>query len=262
MAILDILFPQHCVGCRKLGSYICENCFANISFDTNSICLVCGRPSIDGMTHPKCRSKFIIDGSFCAINYKGVVKKLVYTFKYKPYVTDLKDMLSDLFYESLIQKELFIKALAFKPILVPVPLTLSRLKNRGYNQAELLARGLSEKFSLPDVNILERVKATKPQFGLKREERIKNISGAFGINKGVKNFVILSESEESPRNVGSNKSRDPSSRQRRTQDDKLEHSAFLVDDILTTGATLSEAAKILKKNGFAKVWGVSLTRDQ
>lgn len=234
MGFLDLLFPKQCVGCKKLGSYICENCFAHISFDTSSICLVCGRPSIDGLTHPRCKSKFAVDGSFCGINYKGVVKKLVYSFKYKPYVTDLKSILVDLFFESLIQKELFAKALEFKPILVPIPLTLNRLKSRGYNQAEILAIGLSEKFSLPVVNVLERVKETKPQFGLKREERIKNIAGAFGVN----NLTIKQFSNSTIQ------------------------SAFLVDDILTTGTTLFEAAKVLKRNGFTKVWGLSLTRDQ
>lgn len=192
------------------------------------ICLVCNKPTMDGLTHPGCRGKYVIDGAFCAVAYKGIVKKLIYNFKYKPYLADLKKSLVELFYESLIQNEIFQKAYKSLPILVPIPLYKERLRQRGYNHAQLLAEGLAKKFNLELIDALQRVKTTKSQFGLKLEDRKENLKNAFILNPEYK-----------IRNAN----------------------IFLVDDILTTGSTLLEAAKILKRNGAKKVWGVVLARD-
>jgi len=183
---------------------------------------------MDGLTHPGCRGKYVIDGAFCAVAYKGIVKKLIYNFKYKPYLADLKKSLVELFYESLIQNEIFQKAYKSLPILVPIPLYKERLRQRGYNHAQLLAEGLAKKFNLELIDALQRVKTTKSQFGLKLEDRKENLKNAFILNPEYK-----------IRNAN----------------------IFLVDDILTTGSTLLEAAKILKRNGAKKVWGVVLARD-
>lgn len=229
MGFLDFLFPKYCVNCRTVGAYICANCFSFISFDIVMICLVCNKGSFDGLTHPGCKSKYAIDGAFSAISYKGIVKKLIYNFKYKPYLSDLKNTLTELFYESIIQQEIFQKAYSSKPILVPVPLHKKRLRTRGYNHAKLLAFGLSKKLDLKVVEVLERTKNTKSQFGLKLKDRKENLKGAFSI---VSNIPI-------------------------TQYPNV----LLVDDILTTGSTLLEAARILKKNGAKRVWGLTLARD-
>jgi len=191
------------------------------------ICLVCNKNSIDGLTHPACRSKYTIDGAFSAVAYKGIVKKLIYNFKYKPYLSDLKKTLVELFYESIIQQEIFQKAYKSFPVLVPIPLHLKRLRKRGYNHSELLAKGLSNSLNLKLLNILQRTKETKSQFGLKIKDRKENLKDAFLLNTKYKMPDIV----------------------------------FLVDDILTTGSTLLEAAKVLKKNGAKKVWGLTLARD-
>lgn len=196
------------------------------------ICLACNKGSFDGLTHPKCRGKYTIDGAFSAINYKGVVKKLIYNFKYKPFLSDLNKTLTELFYESIIQQELFIKTIqqySNKTIcLVPIPLHNKRLRKRGYNHAKLLADGLSQNLNLRVIDILERTKNTKSQFGLKLKERKENIKDAFIFNA---KYEI--------HNTG----------------------VFLVDDILTTGSTLLEGARILKRQGAKKVWGLTLARD-
>lgn len=197
------------------------------------ICLVCNRASIDGLTHPGCWRKYAIDGAFCAVAYKGIIKKLIYNFKYKPYLADLKNSLVELFYESLIQQELFIqtigqlngKVMAF----VPIPLHASRLRKRGYNHAKLLAEGLSTMLDLKLIDILQRKKNTKFQFGLKLKDRKENLKGAFFATPNI----LTSQYSN----------------------------IFLVDDILTTGSTLLEAARILKKNGAKKVWGLAFARD-
>ncbi len=193
------------------------------------ICLVCNKGSFDGLTHPKCRSRYAIDGAFSAINYKGVVKKLIYNFKYKPYLSDLKNSLVELFYESVIQNEIFQKAYADKPILVPIPLHANRLRKRGYNHAKLLSVGLSKKLGLEIIEVLKRNRNTKSQFGLNLKQRKENISNSFAL---LPNIPI---------------SKYPN--------------IFLVDDILTTGSTLLEGARILKRRGVRKVWGLTLARD-
>ena len=228
MGFLDIFFPKRCVRCKKVGDYICSDCFARVSFDVRLICLVCGKNSIEGLTHPKCQGTYTIDGAFCGVVYKDIIRKLLYQLKYQPYLTDLKGVLTDLLYESLIQQQAFMSALFTNPILIPIPLSKKRLRERGYNQAAILAEGLATKFELPMQEILIREKETKPQYGLSKEDRGENIKGAFGIKTKVLDWK----------------------------------SAFLVDDILTTGSTLYEAAKVLKKNGFTKVWGITFAREQ
>lgn len=233
MGLLNILFPKYCVNCRKLGAYICANCFSFISFDVAMICLVCNRGSFDGLTHPKCRKRFAIDGAFAAVSYKGIVRKLIYNFKYKPFLSDLRDSLVDLFYESIIQNEVFVQTLEQLNnraiVLTPVPLHWIRFNKRGYNHAQLLAKGLSFKLNIPFIELLKRVKATKSQFGLNLKKRKENISDSFVITPNIPIFK--------------------------------HPNIFLIDDILTTGSTLLEAARILKKNGAKKVWGLALARD-
>lgn len=132
-------------------------------------------------------------------------------------------------YEALIQNEPFTHIFTGKPFLVPIPLSAKRLRKRGYKQAELLAKELGKRFKLEMQPLLKRVKETKPQYGLKREERQKNMKEAFEFNSKIK-----------------------------AQHAKV---AILVDDVLTTGSTMQAAAKVLKRNGFENVWGVALAKD-
>src|SRR5579859_6509560 len=87
---LDLLFPKRCVACKKRGEYVCANCFSRISFAVSPRCLMCEKPSIDGLTHPVCKTSYSIDGCFSAVTYNGIIKKILYTFKYSPYLSDLK----------------------------------------------------------------------------------------------------------------------------------------------------------------------------
>src|SRR5579872_1778939 len=181
MSFLDLLFPKRCVQCKKLGSYICTNCFATITFADSMVCTICQRQALGGLTHPVCRSRYSIDGVFPSLVYKGVVKKLVYIFKYSPYITDLKQQLVDLLYEGIIQKEYFISLLHDSVMLVSVPLHPKKFRRRGYNQSAILAQGLAGRFSLPVYDCLVRVKLTKSQVGFSKDERKANIKEAFAI---------------------------------------------------------------------------------
>ncbi len=144
-------------------------------------------------------------------------------------MSDLKNLLSELFYESIIQKELFMNLIKDGNwIIASIPLSDSKLRKRGYNQAEILAFELSKRLNIPRKNLLKRVKDTKSQFKLTKKEREKNIKGA---------FKLIHNSEFIIQNV------------------------LLVDDVVTSGATLLEASNILKRNGAKRVIGLTFARD-
>ena len=234
MGFFDLIFPKRCVICKKHGSYLCENCFIKLSFDAKSLCLVCNKPSFNNLTHPVCINKYSIDGCFSALSYNKTAQKLIHSFKYKPYLTDLKDVLGDLFYESIVQNENFIKLIENSEwLMVSVPLSGSKLRKRGYNQAEVLAKELSEKLNLPFKNILKRTINTDSQVGKSNLDRRFNVRSAFELNSS---FII---NHLSLKNA----------------------CIFLVDDVVTTGSTLKEAAKVFKKEGVKKVIGLTLARD-
>lgn len=194
---------------------------------------MCSKFSIDGFVHPLCRTPLCADGAFCATAYSPVMKKVIFRFKYKPFISDLVGILTDLFYESMIQNEAFISLLNKEKNIfcIPVPLYSKKLHRRGYNQSGLIANNLSNKFGWSYVDCLIRVRETKPQFGLTKKERIQNMKNAFSLRS---NFKIKS---------------------------RIKKTAFVVDDLLTTGITIREAAKVLKKNGFEKVFGLCLAGD-
>ena len=231
MGLLDFIFPKRCVSCGKLGLYLCDNCFSYLSFDPKTICLVCGRPAMGGLTHPACISRYTIDGTFVSITYNRTAKRLLAKFKYKPYVTDLNNTLSDLFYEGLIQQESFYAIDKKDAVLCSIPLYAKKERVRGFNQAMVLANGLGNRLNLPVATLLKRIKNTKSQTGLKRDERKDNMKDAF--------VVAVGEEQKVPGST-----------------------ILLVDDVMTSGATLAEAAKVLKKAGAKRVYGLVLAHGE
>ena len=167
--IASILYPKKCVSCKKSGSYICADCLSKITFLEYQLCGVCQKGSIDGLTHPGCRTQYGIDGIISSIAYKGIVKKLLYQFKYRPFLTELRTPLGSLFYEGLIQQEAFIKFIEGNILMIAVPLHTDRERKRGYNQSELLSLELSKKFFYPYLkDAIFRIRKTAPQFKLSK----------------------------------------------------------------------------------------------
>jgi len=228
VSILDLLFPKYCVGCKKIGDYVCDACFAKIALPASVPCLVCNRPSFSGITHPGCKGRYAINGVIPSVSYKGVVKKLIYAFKYKPYVSDLAVFIASLMHELLIQNPVWISTVRTKPTLVPIPLSSQRLRNRGYNQSEILAKELGKLSRIDASSLLLRVKDTAFQSKLDRKERKKNVLGA---------FAMLDQ-------------------------DPIPKTVLLIDDILTTGVTLFEASSVCKKAGVQEVWAIPFAVEE
>src|SRR3989344_3682644 len=189
MNILDLLFPKRCVSCGKLGSDLCRKCFSEIDFVESPVCPVCQRQAVGGVTHPGCKSRYRLDGLVVACRYKDAVKKAIIKVKYK-WIYDIEnvfvDLLTERFWKFNLPQDL---------ILVPVPLHSKRKRWRGFNQSEILAESLANKFGVPFSDTMIRIIETKTQVGLKREDRIKNVKGAFSLKNDFdvrgKNILLV-----------------------------------------------------------------------
>ena len=230
--ILDLFFPKKCVGCKKEGSYFCKNCIADI-LQTDLICPQCGNLSIGGLTHPGCERSFGLDGLWSLGIYKGSLKKAIQKLKYEPaLVRDFAPVLADIivYYWKKYSPHLFdlVRKNKNQWVVVPVPLFWFRENKRGFNQSKLLGQILSKKLGLDYCDALKRIRYTRSQVKLKGQQRKKNIKDAFAISSnydlGTMNYVLL------------------------------------IDDVWTTGSTMRECAKVLKKAGATKVWAMTLAR--
>ncbi len=230
--LLAVLYPKRCVSCNKEKcGYLCGDCFSRVSFHESTVCPICLKGAIDGRSHPKCKTQYDMFGLVSAVDYGRVVQKLVYKFKYKPYISDLKTILGKIMVESLEQNELFNQLLNREPLLLPIPLSKKRLRTRGYNQSELLTSYVAQYFALKmNNNLLVRIKETKPQFNLHKDQRFSNMFGAFQIDPKYKNQL-------------------------------QNQTILLIDDVATTCSTLRSAAKVLRKNGAREVYGVTFAKE-
>jgi ComF family protein len=174
--LFDFLFPRRCLGCGQWGNYFCQECVKKIKLVENQVCPVCRKPAVRGRTHPRCQTRYSLDGLVSVFAYEGIIKKAIGKLKYK-FITDLAEELIELVPKQKFQLVIF----------VPVPLHPRRQRWRGFNQAELLGRMLAEKSGWGvKTDVLERHKHTKPQVDLKGKERKKNIRGAFRLKPKAK----------------------------------------------------------------------------
>lgn len=222
-AALDLLFPRWCVGCGREGSFICYSCRQTLSRIVPPLCPKCGRPQPSGVLCPYCVSwQAEIDGIRSPFRFEGVIQQAIYKLKYGN-IRALAQPLARLLRDYLLTYPVSGK------ILVPVPLHPKRLRARGYNQSGLLARELGNIIGLPVIDdCLVRLRHTSPQVKTSTvAERQNNVAGAF-ICRGdrLRNKQVL-----------------------------------LIDDVLTSGATLDACAAALKAGGATSVWGLTLARE-
>ncbi|MBI3342639.1 ComF family protein [Candidatus Gottesmanbacteria bacterium] len=230
MNILDILFPKRCLTCGRFGKYFCDRCAETIKTiePRETICPVCERSAIGGVTHPRCVMRYSLDGLTSIFHYDGIIREAVKTLKYR-LVTDLaKGFVSLVPLSSFYQvTKLLTNQLTF---LVPIPLHSSRFRDRGFNQTEVLGRLLADRLQIPmRTDILKRVIKTTPQVEMKdRKERLKNMKNVFSIHNSK--FIIHNST------------------------------MLLFDDVFTTGATMRAAGETLKRAGGKVVWAVTMAR--
>lgn len=239
---LDLIFPRFCLGCQKeldlkQASFICEACFNKITLN-------------DARYHKKTN----LDEIWSAGKYQDpILREVIHQFKYQS-IESLKKPLAELIVNFLRKENLLEKIRHGSPtpgssgvglplpitVLIPIPLTWRRKLSRGFNQSELLAKELSSILNCPVVNLLKRKKFNAPQARIDEwKKRKENISGAFEIS--LKSLKKLSTTYPLLRG-----SRTPV---------KI-NKAILVDDVTTSGATLEEAASVLRKAGIKEVYGL------
>lgn len=217
---LDWLFPPRCAGCERLGAHWCDDCQADSRRIVEPFCLTCGFPLTPEQDCQICK-----DGHFAFDAARSWAR---YEGNLRQAILSLKhrrnELLAGQLAESLgdlVSPDWLID------MIVPVPLAPQRLAHRGYNQTELLANGLGTSLSFPvEHAALKRQHETLPQVGLNPSQRRKNLRGAFAAERDLvqgKSILVL-------------------------------------DDILTTGATLDAASHALKLAGARRVYALSLAR--
>jgi len=218
---LNLLFPPRCVGCRQAGSWLCAECMSQISWVEFPVCACCGgRPLADGLCERCHTSPLQIEAIHSVAYFEGVLREAVHCLKYSGR-TVLAEPLGDLMATYWMEHSVPVD------LVVPVPLHAARLRERGYNQAALLAREMARRDGLAlDERVLIRWRATAPQVELDAGQRKENVHAAF-----------------------------------RCASDKLaDKRILLVDDVCTTGATLEACALALYERGARSVQALTLAR--
>lgn len=236
----DFLVPRRCPICREIvwsetSNFWCPTCREKLPWLEPPFCSVCGVPF-----NVFYREKFSEEFSLCgdcltmspaydmirsACLYDGIVADLITGLKYGKHLTNVP-ILGEL------MEEAFLKWLREEKIdlIIPIPMHIDRLKKRGFNQSVLLAKDLAKRIRIPwNHSVLVKIRNTPPQVSLHKKARKENLKKAFVVSESWKPF--------------------------------LNHaSVLLIDDVITTGTTILECAKILKKAGARKVIGLSVAR--
>jgi len=221
-AFLDLLFPRRCLGCGVEGEFLCASCADTLEPVEPPYCARCGIPLKDRDTCPKClQGGFQIEGIRSVFLHHGVAREAVHALKYER-LKSVARPLAGLMAEYLQRNPLPADRL------VAVPMHPRRMRQRGYNQAHLLARELGRQLQIPaPEGQLRRRRHTPSQVSLGAEERRANMAEAFCVRgDGLRGCRVL-----------------------------------LIDDVCTTGATLNACAAALRKGGAASVWGLTFSRE-
>jgi ComF family protein len=219
--LLDWLLPPRCGGCARLGGWLCERCSRRIRRLDEPLCPRCGRELPFAGASCSCRTRLKhLARLRSAAAYEGPMPPAVHRLKYRGWRALAPPL------ARLLVARLVVDGVPAAQV-VAVPLHAARQRRRGYNQAELLAGEVRQALRLPQPpGRLVRVRDTRPQVGLDRLRRHANVQDAF-------------------RWQGSPHAGAP---------------VLLIDDVVTTGATLEACAAALASAGFGRVSGITLAR--
>jgi competence protein ComFC len=230
-AFLSLFYPAACVVCSEdieRTEYLCEPCQARAPRIVPPFCAKCSEPFAGAITQTfscaNCEHRVLhFDCAVAAYRSRGLIRKIVHQFKYSgqrylryPIAAWLGETLRD----PRLEGRRF-------DLVVPVPLHPARQRERGFNQAYLLAELFAASAGLPLTDLLERVRYTTTQTAHDRAQRMENLHDAFRLrkNRDVRDLRVL-----------------------------------LIDDVLTTGSTLSECARVLKAAGAISVHAATAAR--
>lgn len=243
----ELVWPTRCACCRQFGEWICSECIARLKSNREWRCGDCHRPSAFGAYCPECRRYHALDGLWVAVSYKNKeISALIKAFKYKGLEQTAWVLCRQLKAYWRRNRELRLSGLepewqelldlimplplilsAPRLTLVPVPLHPWRWRWRGFNQSRRLAAALAGGWPELEIdNSLARVRFRRPQARLNKKQRERNLKNAFAwTGPDLQGQIIV-----------------------------------LVDDVASTGTTLKECAKELKKHGAETVWGLVLAQ--
>lgn len=229
---LDLLFPRSCAGCgggvHGEGRYLCWECMAEFIMVRAPYCKLCGDPVEGRVDHEyvcyNCSSTAVyFDCARSAARYERVLRRALQDFKYRGALWLRDDLVSLL--EACFHAQY---AAADMDVVCYVPIHPLKQRQRGYNQAYSLARGLARRLALPLLTrCLVRVRATPTQTHLTARQRAINVKGAFGVLRGGKVRGLR---------------------------------CLLVDDVMTTGATVNACSQALKEAGASTVNVLTVAR--
>lgn len=227
--LIDLLLPKACQACLEdlpppIAGPLCGTCLGRLELMKPPWCARCGRSLPGGGSCRDCRDKtFSLDRIRAAFPYKGPIPPLLRAFKYRGQISageTLAGWMAGMFFR--------FPELWGADAVVPVPLHPERRRERGFNQAALLARPVAAACRRPIEEALERRRNTPPQWRLARAQRPENLRGAFAVK--------------------------PASR-------PMGRSFLLIDDVCTTGETLESCARALKAAGASRISAFALARD-
>ena len=222
-AFLDVLFPPRCVACGKQGAFLCPGCREAMPRALPPRCPLCWQPELRGEECGRCaRTRPAFAGARSLYLFEGPVREAVHALKYN-HLSALARPMGEIL-------AAYLKAEALPvDLVVPVPLFGRRQRLRGYNQSALLGREVGRLRGLPVAEGgLARRRDTAPQArSVDAEARRRNVAGAFVADRQwVEGRRVL-----------------------------------LIDDVMTTGATLDACAQALRQAGAASVWALTFARE-
>ena len=230
-AIASLLYPPACTICAagvEAGEYLCVDCNAKTTPIVPPFCEICSEPFAGAITSSftcaNCAHRKIYFNTAVAVyRSRGIVRRVIHDFKYGHQI-HLRHLVAHWLIEAL--DDVRLRGRRFD-VIIPVPLHPARERERGFNQAALLAELISERMSIQSKPILKRIRYTTTQTAFDRAERMENLRNAFRLrrNMNVRSLRVL-----------------------------------LIDDVLTTGSTLSECARVLKDAGALSVYAATAAR--
>ncbi|NSW86035.1 MAG: ComF family protein [Syntrophobacteraceae bacterium] len=232
-SLLDLVLPMRCAGCRTTwllsgAGHWCGMCLENLPLVGHPLCPICGRPFLKSPSSSDHHCGECLAGGFpfhtarSAVLHSGVVRERIHELKFGgrvQWVPALCDLLAMAF-----EKE----GTGAVDLVLPVPLHVRRVRQRGFNQSGLLSKCLATRLGLSvRFDVIARKNWTEPQTRLDREQRLKNVRGAFRVEKPsvVRGLRVL-----------------------------------LIDDVYTTGTTLGECARVLRRAGATAVHALTVSR--